>query len=121
MEGEENFRWCSCGSGQLHDSGSFQPIMTCLHCNARRCFRHNEAWHQGMSCEEYDRLIENPENFRSKLELGTMTQQEEADMALARDFWARDEEAMRRRKQQQEEEKLIAKKAADVARRLAAQ
>lgn len=59
--------------------------MTCLHCNAKRCFRHNETWHEDMSCEVYDQLLKDPDNFRSKLELGITTQQEEEeDDKLAR-------------------------------------
>ncbi|EWG42978.1 hypothetical protein FVEG_04643 [Fusarium verticillioides 7600] len=67
---EENFFWCTsdCGSGQIHDSWSTQPIVVCIKCNHRSCFRHGVNWHEDLSCDEYDRLQEDPE-FRSCLEL----------------------------------------------------
>ncbi|KAF5684243.1 hypothetical protein FDENT_6812 [Fusarium denticulatum] len=94
MADEENFFWCTsdCGSGQIHDSGSIQPIVICIKCNHRSCFRHGVNWHEDLSCDEYDQLQEDPE-FRSYLELenemweeaqAAQEAQEEADRDIAR-------------------------------------
>ncbi|KAF5616259.1 RING finger Dorfin [Fusarium sp. NRRL 52700] len=91
---DEKFFWCTsdCGSGQIHDSGSTQPIVVCIKCNHRSCFRHRVNWHEDLSCDEYDRLQEDPE-FRSYLELenemweeaqAAQAAQEEADLDFAR-------------------------------------
>jgi hypothetical protein len=58
-----------CGSGQIHDAGDLNPIVTCAGCRQRHCFRHRVAWHETMSCVEYDRFLADPENFRSAFEL----------------------------------------------------
>ncbi|KAL1839319.1 hypothetical protein VTJ49DRAFT_1647 [Mycothermus thermophilus] len=75
-----NFIWCTagCGMGQVHEGGAEQPIVTCLQCNHRSCFHHKVAWHQNMTCEEYDSLLADPENFRSWFD----TTNEEAERAL---------------------------------------
>ncbi|KAG7418083.1 hypothetical protein Forpe1208_v005069 [Fusarium oxysporum f. sp. rapae] len=91
VEEDENFFWCTsdCGSGQIHDSGSDQPIVVCIKCSHRSCFRHGVNWHEDLSCEEYDRLQEDPD-FRGHLELENerwskaQAAQEEADRELAR-------------------------------------
>ncbi|KAK2939399.1 IBR domain [Fusarium oxysporum f. sp. vasinfectum] len=94
VEEDENFFWCTsdCGSGQIHDSGSAQPIFVCIKCSHRSCFRHGVNWHEDLSCEEYDRLQEDPD-FRGHLELenerwskaqAAQAAQEEADRDLAR-------------------------------------
>ena len=58
-----------CQAGQLHeDSASLAaalPIVTCIGCHRRFCFRHRERWHANMSCDEYDAYLADPENFRS--------------------------------------------------------
>ncbi|ORY11830.1 hypothetical protein BCR34DRAFT_564736 [Clohesyomyces aquaticus] len=33
-----NFRWCSCGHGQLHSAGESNPEWICLSCKKRHCF-----------------------------------------------------------------------------------
>ena len=67
----ENFFWCTrgCGSGQIHESGNEHPIVTCRHCGHRSCFQHQTAWHEDLTCDEFDRLKKDPENFKSRLEL----------------------------------------------------
>ncbi|PNP73326.1 hypothetical protein FNYG_13333 [Fusarium nygamai] len=108
---EENFFWCTsdCGSGQIHDSGSTQPIVVCIKCNHRSCFRHGVNWHEDLSCDEYDRLQEDPE-FRSYLELenerweevqAAQEAQEEADWDVARRL-AAEENAETERQQAQD-------------------
>ncbi|KAE8453578.1 hypothetical protein EG329_010439 [Mollisiaceae sp. DMI_Dod_QoI] len=54
-----NFTMClapGCGSGQIHDSGDHEPIMTCKICNFKTCFTHKMPWHADQTCAEYDAL-----------------------------------------------------------------
>lgn len=30
------------------------PIVTCVGCGNKSCYIHNVAWHEGMTCDEYD-------------------------------------------------------------------
>ncbi|GIC88832.1 BRcat and Rcat domain-containing protein [Aspergillus udagawae] len=47
-----------CGYGQLHAGGLEDPIVVCGSCGTRTCFIHRDTvWHEGLSCEEYDRLL----------------------------------------------------------------
>ena len=55
-----------CDSGQIHDSGDAQPIVTCIGCKTKACFRHGVLWHRTMSCEEYDGFLADPDSFKSK-------------------------------------------------------
>ncbi len=63
----------------MHASGADQPIVTCRLCSARSCFHHKVAWHENLSCDEYDALCADPANFRSRFDLAN----EEADEAAA--------------------------------------
>jgi hypothetical protein len=52
-----NFTNClgpSCGSGQIHETGDDQPIMTCDKCHFKTCFTHKMPWHSGQTCADYD-------------------------------------------------------------------
>ncbi|KAI8678246.1 RING-type domain-containing protein [Fusarium keratoplasticum] len=128
MSEAENFIWCTsgCGSGQIHDSGSEQPIVTCLHCGHRSCFHHNVAWHQTLSCDEYDQLLADPENFRSNLEIENEKWSEaqraqlEADRAMAQGLLAEDQAERRRQEERERKEREQAQKAAKLARQIAA-
>ena len=128
MSEADNFVWCTsgCGSGQIHESGTAQPIVTCLHCNHRSCFHHNVAWHESLSCEEYDQLLTDPDNFRSRLELENERWSEEqqaqleADRAMAQNLLAEDEATMRQREERARREREQAQKAAQLARQIAA-
>jgi hypothetical protein len=63
--------WCpspTCQAGQIHDSGSQQPIVTCSGCRQRFCFRHSVPWHESMCCDEYDAYVADPLGFRSQFE-----------------------------------------------------
>jgi hypothetical protein len=54
-----NFAMClgpGCDSGQIHETGDAQPIMTCTICHFKTCFTHKMPWHQGQTCAEYDFL-----------------------------------------------------------------
>ncbi|KAI7766047.1 hypothetical protein LZL87_001160 [Fusarium oxysporum] len=112
VEEDENFFWCTsdCGSGQIHDSGSDQPIVVCIKCSHRSCFRHGVNWHEDLSCEEYDRLQEDPD-FRGHLELENerwskaQAAQEEADRELARRFVAKDKAKIKRQEAQDQRER----------------
>ncbi|KAM7189501.1 hypothetical protein V8F20_010129 [Naviculisporaceae sp. PSN 640] len=57
-----------CESSQIHDGGDDAPIVRCLGCLGRFCFRHRVVWHETMSCREYDEFLKDPENFKSALE-----------------------------------------------------
>ncbi|KAM5351868.1 hypothetical protein ACJ41O_004591 [Fusarium nematophilum] len=128
MSEAENFIWCTsgCGSGQIHDSGAEQPIVTCLHCNHRSCFHHNVAWHETLSCDEYDQLLADPDNFRSHLELENEKWSEaqqaqlEADRAMAQGLLAEEQAELRRREERARQEREQAEKAARLARQIAA-
>lgn len=131
----ENFIWCTanCGSGQLHDTGAAQPIVTCLHCRQRSCFTHNVAWHDDMTCEEYDALQRDPENFRSRIEIENdeleraRRAQEDADRAMAQSLVAEQKAETRRReareraeRERERAERERARNAAALARKAAA-
>ncbi|KAF4339988.1 e3 ubiquitin ligase ARI9 [Fusarium beomiforme] len=66
----ENFVWCAhdCGSGQIHESGSEQPIVVCRKCERRTCSKCDVAWHEDLTCEEYARQQEDPD-FQGYVEL----------------------------------------------------
>ena len=68
----DNFVWCAaagCGYGQVNEGGAASPIVACLLCGRRSCFAHGVAWHENLSCDEYDALRADPANFRSRFEL----------------------------------------------------
>ena len=64
-----NFRWClaeGCTEGQLHEGGAVAPIVRCQTCGARSCFTHMCPWHEGLTCDDYDRrAAENVESERN--------------------------------------------------------
>ncbi|KAL7798176.1 hypothetical protein V8C37DRAFT_368983 [Trichoderma ceciliae] len=124
----ENFFWCTsgCGSGQIHDTGHDQPIVTCLHCAHRSCFHHNVAWHQGLTCEEYDQLLADPDNFRSKLEIdneawaASQQAQLDADRAMAHGLLEEERRAREMRERREREERESTRRAIELARQIAA-
>ncbi|KND94057.1 hypothetical protein TOPH_01193 [Tolypocladium ophioglossoides CBS 100239] len=128
MSQADSFTWCTsgCGSGQIHESGREQPIVTCLHCHHRSCFQHNVPWHENLSCDEYDRLLADPENFRSRIEMENeklsqaQRAQVDADRAMAQGLLAEDQAEARRREERSREERERAIKAAALARRIIA-
>ena len=72
LEEMPEFRACqspTCHSGQLHASGSAEPIVTCNDCGFRSCYNHRMPWHEGMTCLEYDRPGETDEERRVRLAL----------------------------------------------------
>ncbi|KAI5467019.1 hypothetical protein BGZ63DRAFT_341655, partial [Mariannaea sp. PMI_226] len=128
MSEAENFTWCTsgCGSGQIHDSGVDQPIVTCLHCRHRFCFHHSVPWHENLTCDEYDQLLADPENFRSRLELeneawsDSQRAQLEADRAMAQNLLADEQAELHRRDERARQEREQARKAAELVRKIAA-
>lgn len=51
------FRVCqssSCTSGQIHEDGNKEPMVTCIECGFRSCYTHLIPWHTGLTCAEYD-------------------------------------------------------------------
>ncbi|SPO03343.1 uncharacterized protein DNG_06025 [Cephalotrichum gorgonifer] len=128
MSQAENFVWCTagCGSGQIHESSTRHPIVTCLHCGHRSCFQHGVAWHEALTCKEYDRLLADPENFRSRWENDDASEvhqrhQVDADGAVARGLVAGEETARWRRhfKRKQAEDRRRLEAAAARAREAA--
>ena len=58
LEKDPEFCWCArtgCGSGQLHIRRSEYPIVRCHACKFRTCFTHHCEWHQGRTCQQYDK------------------------------------------------------------------
>ncbi|KAF1834509.1 hypothetical protein BDW02DRAFT_333209 [Decorospora gaudefroyi] len=52
---DPNFRWCrACDSGQIHVSGVEGNIFTCAACGHKICILHENTWHQGETCEEFE-------------------------------------------------------------------
>lgn len=128
MAEAENFFWCTsgCGSGQIHDTGRDQPIVVCLHCSHRSCFHHSVAWHQGLTCEEYDQLLADPDNFRSKLEIDneawatSQKEQLEADRAMAQGLLEEERRTREMRERRDRQERERTQKAIELARQIAA-
>lgn len=57
LSGESNYYSCispDCNSGQIHEDGEAEPIMTCVHCGSRSCVVHQIPFHEGETCSEYD-------------------------------------------------------------------
>ncbi|KAA8615084.1 IBR domain containing protein [Pyrenophora tritici-repentis] len=52
---DPNFRWCrACDSGQFHISGVEGNIFRCVDCGHKACTVHENTWHEGETCEEYE-------------------------------------------------------------------
>ncbi|KAK2627614.1 hypothetical protein QTJ16_003580 [Diplocarpon rosae] len=44
-----------CGSGQVHEEKADDPVMQCNSCGFKTCVVHKLPWHEGFTCDEYDR------------------------------------------------------------------
>ena len=56
IEKMDGFIWCSnpqCTSGQLHEGGESNRIVTCHTCRQKTCFVHKVRWHEGLTCDEF--------------------------------------------------------------------
>lgn len=115
---DQNFVWCQqCDFGQLHERAASEPIVRCLNCGFRSCFVHSGPWHSGFTCDEYNEMLQNPDNYQSTkdrensdLEM-TIKLQEEQDLKAAQEISNRDkrnEEERQRRRHKEEREKARA-------------
>lgn len=55
-----DFHWClapGCKGGQIHETGANGPIFRCNACGYRACVHHNQIWHDGETCEQFDYRI----------------------------------------------------------------
>ena len=118
MSSSEDFVWCpsECGSGQLHASRETAPIVTCIHCSHKFCFEHKVPWHTTMSCREYNLMLADPENFRTRMEQEDEEYRSQRDEETLNLNKAREFEGRQRR---EEAERERARKAAQVARQIA--
>lgn len=114
--------WCrGCDFGQLHESGSSQPIVRCLQCGLRSCFVHSVEWHARLTCEEYDEMLKDPDEFKSAIdkeeEVNNKARrlQLKEDERLAQELDAKDKLAEQHRQQQRHNEQLKRAKAEQVA------
>ncbi|KAG9085288.1 hypothetical protein FS749_004560 [Ceratobasidium sp. UAMH 11750] len=67
-EGEKDFVWCKnpkCRSGQIHRNGKYNPVVVCETCNAKSCYNHDRPWHEGLTCEQYDKLRQDEEQNKA--------------------------------------------------------
>jgi len=124
----ENFMWCTagCGFGQVHDGGVEEPIITCLLCESRSCFHHKVAWHENLTCDEYDILLADPVNFRSRFDLeneaaeeaaAARRAQEDMDRVFAQGLLAEEEKAEALARQERERIVREAREAKEAAER----
>ncbi|KAJ3385398.1 hypothetical protein HDU92_003090 [Lobulomyces angularis] len=64
------FRWCkSCSSGQFFIKGKkFEQDnkISCFNCGAFSCFKHNIAWHEGLTCKQYENKLRKFKNENKK-------------------------------------------------------
>ncbi|KAK4121569.1 hypothetical protein N657DRAFT_647749 [Parathielavia appendiculata] len=58
MQEDGSFVWCAagCGSGQIHEGGTDQPIVKCAGCGSKTCFACKVPWHVGMTCAEWTKF-----------------------------------------------------------------
>jgi hypothetical protein len=101
----------NCESAQIHESGDASPIVTCAKCNGRFCFTHRVAWHEDLTCAEYDAFLADPRGFRSRREIENeraerenrehrrlRRTQEEADSRVARGLLEEEQRGEERRR-----------------------
>ncbi|EEA19945.1 RING finger protein, putative [Talaromyces marneffei ATCC 18224] len=124
---DENFIWCQqCDFGQLHEKGASEPIVRCLNCGFRSCYLHAGPWHSGLTCDEYDEMLQNPDEYQSvrgrdnsDLEM-TRRLQGEQDLEAAQEISNRDqrkEEERQKRRHREEREKAGAAQLMEAERR----
>ncbi|KAF1972361.1 hypothetical protein BU23DRAFT_387472, partial [Bimuria novae-zelandiae CBS 107.79] len=64
---DPKFRWClepNCASGQIHEGGLEENIFTCIVCGFHVCVFHERKWHEGETCDDFDRRVEQEEEQR---------------------------------------------------------
>ncbi|KAJ3950237.1 uncharacterized protein N0V96_001381 [Colletotrichum fioriniae] len=88
--------------------------------------RHNVTWHENLSCQEYDALLHDPENFRSRIEMeydefdSARQAQEDADRAMAQGLMAEQQAEIQQNEARERAERERARKAVALARKVAA-
>lgn len=100
--------------------------MTCRLCAHRSCFHHKVAWHENLTCDEYDRLLADPANFRSRFDIANeeaqqaaaaRQAQEDADRAFAQSLLAAEQRVVAEERAARERAKREAAEAAERAER----
>ena len=100
--------------------------MTCRLCGHRSCFHHKVAWHQNLACGEYDMLLADPANFRSRFDIeneeaekaaAARQAQEDADRVLAQSLLAEDQRVVAEERAARERAKREEMEAAERAER----
>ncbi|GAQ85514.1 hypothetical protein KFL_002390060 [Klebsormidium nitens] len=59
LEADPGFRWCprnGCGNGQLVDDIEGSRFWTCSECKCKICIRHRSLFHDGLTCDDFDKL-----------------------------------------------------------------
>lgn len=83
------FVWClNCDFGQMHSGGADDPIVQCENCGFQSCFLHSVTWHESLSCDEYDQMLEDPDGYREheqeRQELPEQLKRKQAEETLSR-------------------------------------
>jgi len=86
LSSEEGFFRClapRCGAGQIHPSGTAEPIFRCGSCQTRSCIVCNVLWHEGRTCAQYQQELEeaNQTDEQRMQQLAVIKTQEEASAA----------------------------------------
>ncbi|CAJ0905333.1 5710_t:CDS:2 [Entrophospora sp. SA101] len=64
-----DIRWCKnpkCKSAQSHVGSDAEPILTCRDCGTKSCFTHDSLWHEGLTCQQYDKIDKNKNKATQK-------------------------------------------------------
>ena len=80
LEKMASFRWCKnkhgCGNGQLVSNWqNLRGYYKCHSCNIKLCFQHEIEWHNGFTCDEYQKELNNNPQFGSEQILSSFTKQ----------------------------------------------
>jgi hypothetical protein len=57
LTNDEGFMWCQregCSNGQITEGFEKFPLITCSECGYKMCFLHQTAWHEDLTCAQYD-------------------------------------------------------------------
>lgn len=104
------FAWCphegcTCGQINVPDEDCPAPISAiCYGCNEMYCLKHNKAWHHDLTCEEFDIILQGPDETKDLAKYERL--QARMDQAKIREMRRRAEED---RVQAELSEKLIMK------------
>ncbi|PVF95643.1 hypothetical protein CPB86DRAFT_787878 [Serendipita vermifera] len=78
VEKMPDFRWCAnqkCANGYLHIGGKERPMMTCPDCQTVMCFNHSVRWHNGQSCDQFQKVLEQRADVASEVFVERTTKQ----------------------------------------------